>query len=225
MAGFLAGLYQDKREYYIQDQLEKVKFEEYKIRSQLESVNKRLSLLSDECRMNALFFLVILSIYAVSFGLLQLPSIPLHLIATVPYVVSLLALIFLSPVLIYRAVHGFVLYQLNLHSERYIELMKKWEISTYEDERRKCQSLLLRYEDYHGKLEQWSEQCREGTLQLSEEQIRAEFHQMILGDQIPVTNPFTGKLAVFTNAVTVLMWILPVAIGIIAVIRFAGTIR
>ena len=217
-------LYEDPREYYIQNQLEKVKFEEYQIRSQLTSVNSRLSLLEGEFQSNSLLFLGILILYAISFFLLQLPSIPLKIIMSIPYAISTLALFFLSPVLVYRAVHGFVLYQLNMHSERYLDLMKNWNINTYEEERRKCQSVLIRYERYHAQLDKWLDQCHDKTLSLTKEQIQEETSRMVLGDKIPFTNPFTGKLAILTNIITGVMWFLPLIIALAALISLCKTI-
>ena len=62
-------VYKDETEYLIDTQAEKIQFAVYKITSQLESVNKRLSLVMDEFRVNICLFVAIFFIYGISFFL------------------------------------------------------------------------------------------------------------------------------------------------------------
>ncbi len=214
-------LYNDPLDFLINTQMEKVKFETYRVSSQLESVNKRLYLIHDEGKINLLLFAGIFLVYGISFAGLQSYSVICRLIFAVPYNLSLFALIFLTPVLIYKSLNAFFLYYLNLHSPRYVQLMKKMGIRTYEEERRDCVRILTRYESYMKQLEEWKESNSEGKLLLTEQELLEEFEKMDLTTQIPVTNPHSGKLASFTKAVTVIMWFLPLIVAIIAIIKLA----
>ncbi|MBR4760612.1 MAG: hypothetical protein IK078_10770 [Lachnospiraceae bacterium] len=214
-------VYEDPLEYQINTQMEKVKHESYRITSQLDSVNKRLSLIRDEGKINLMLFCGIFMVYGISFIGLQSGSVILRLICTVPYVLSLFALIFLTPVILYKMLNGFLQYWLNIHSLRYTHMMKKMGIQTYEEERRGCVRLLTKYEDYLKQLEEWKDAVAEGSFNLSEPELLSEFEKMDLSGEVPVTNAYSGKMGAFTKCMTVIMWLLPFLIAIIAVIRFS----
>ena len=167
-----------------------------------------------------LLFVAIFIVYGVSFLGLQSGSVIFRLICTVPYVICLMALAFLTPVLLYKSLNGFLQYRLNLYSERYTQLMKKMGIQTYEDERRGCVRLLTKYESYMKQLEEWKEANQDGTLSFSEQELLAAFEQMDLSEEVPITNAYSGKLATFTKGMTAIMWLIPLAIVIAAIIGF-----
>ena len=217
-------VYEDPIEYQIHTQMEKVKHESYRVSSQLDSVNKRLSQIRDEGKINLMLFCSIFVIYGVSFIELNSPSVILRLICTIPYVLCLFALIFLSPVLLYKTVNGFLQYWLNLHSEQYTQLMRKMGIQTYEEERRCCVRLLTRYEDYLKQLDEWKDANAEGTLSLSEKELLAEFEKMDLTGSVPVTNAYSGKMATFTKIMTAIMWLIPFIVAVIAILKFAKSL-
>ena len=217
-------VYKDETEYLISTQAEKVEFAIYQITSQLESVNKRLYLVMDEFKVNSALFIAILIVYGISFLVIQSPSVILRIIAAIPYVLSVFALLFLSPVLIYKAVNGFVQYQLNMHSDRYVRLMSKYGILTYEAERRRCQKLLTMYQGYMERIEELKTLKQNGQLELSASEISEEFDEMKLDETVPVANPYTGKLAVFTKVCTAIMYILPFAIAMYVIISFARSV-
>ena len=175
----------------------------------------------DEGKINLMLFVAIFIVYGVSFLGLQSDSVILRLICTVPYVLCVVALIFLTPVLLYKTLNVFLQYYLNLHSERYTKLMKKMGIQTYEEERRCCVRLQTKYESYLKQLEAWKAAKDDGTLSLSEEELVAEFEKMDLSQKIPITNIYSGKLATFTKCMTVIMWLVPLLIAVAAIIGFA----
>ncbi len=215
-------VYESPIDYLINTQTEKVKYEIYRVSSQLESVNKRLSLLLDEGKMNLLLFCAIFIIYGVSFLGLQSGSVIFRLICTVPYVICLVALVFLTPVLLYKSLNGFLQYWMNQHSERYTQMMKKMGIQTYEEERRECVRLLTKYEFYMKQLEEWKAANHEGTLLLTQQDLLAECDRMDLSGKVPVTNIYSGKMSTITKCMTVIMWIIPLVIVISAIIGFVG---
>ncbi len=212
-------VYEDPIEYQINTQMEKVKHESYRVTSQLDSVNKRLSLIRDEGKINLMLFCAIFVIYGISFLGLNGSSVILRLICTIPYVLCLFALIFLSPVLLYKTVNGFLQYWLNLHSARYTQFMKKMGVQTYEEERRCCVKLQIKYEDYLKQLDEWRDANAEGVLSLSEKELLAEFEKMDLSGEVPVTNAYSGKMATFTKIMTLIMWLIPFLIAIIAMVN------
>ena len=118
-------VYENPLEYLINTQEEKVNYEAYRIKSQLESVNKRLFMIKDEGKINLMLLCGIIMIYGVSFLGLNGPFILLRLIASIPYVICLFALFFLTPVLIYKILNGFLQYRLNLYSDGYTRMMKR----------------------------------------------------------------------------------------------------
>ena len=215
-------VYESPIDYLINTQTEKVKYEIYRVSSQLESVNKRLSQLLDEGKMNLLLFCTIFIIYGVSFLGLQSGSVIFRLICTVPYVICLVALVFLTPVLLYKSLNGFLQYWMNQHSERYTQMMKKMGIQTYEEERRECVRLLTKYESYMKQLEEWKAANHEGTLLLTQQDLLAECDRMDLSGKVPVTNIYSGKMSTITKCMTVIMWLIPLVIVISAIIGFVG---
>ncbi|MBO4337250.1 MAG: hypothetical protein J5842_04180 [Lachnospiraceae bacterium] len=216
-------LYKDNTEYELDQMREKIKFEQYRLGAQLDSVNKRLSLLLDEFKVNLYLELAILIVYAVCIGVFMFSFSPIaRVVVSIPYVLSTAALFLGTPVIVFKALRALVLYRLNMYSDRYADFMEKNDIKTYESERRSLVRVLSRYAAYMEKIEEWETMHKNGELPFSEEQLKDELEKMDLSEEVPVTSPFGGRLKIITQGMTALCCALPFIVAIVVIVKMAG---
>ena len=135
------------------------------------------------------------------------------LLVAVPYVVSIFALLIFGPAIAHNIVQNRIMVTLNYYSEKYTEVIRKYNVVTFLTEQRNCQKVLTRYQGYMDQLEEWMLALQNDTLTLTEWELEEAFGKTDLNTNIPTASQLHGPMKLMTKRLT---WELYVVILLVA---------
>ena len=97
-----------------------------------------------------------------------------------------------------------LLVALNYYSEKYTEVIRKYNVVTFLTEQRNCQKVLTRYQGYMDQLEEWMLALQNDALTLTEWELEEEFQKMDLNTNIPTASQLHGPMKQMTRRIVLI---------------------
>ena len=97
-----------------------------------------------------------------------------------------------------------LLVALNYYSEKYTEVIRKYNVVTFLTEQRNCQKVLTRYQGYMDQLEEWMLALQNDALTLTEWELEEEFQKMDLNTNIPTASQLHGPMKQMTKRIVLI---------------------
>lgn len=205
--------YTDNRDYLLHQQVEIVEFEIKKVQRQLNLAMRKMHHLKQDLFYYVGMILGDLFVIFVTEMILNVGMTIEKLLVAVPYVVSIFALLIFGPAIAHNIVQNRIMVALNYYSEKYTEVIRKYNVVTFLTEQRNCQKVLTRYQGYMDQLEEWMLALQNDALTLTEWELEEEFQKMDLNTNIPTASQLHGPMKQMTKRLT---WGLYVVILLVA---------
>lgn len=205
--------YKDNRDYLLHRQDEIVEFELKKVNRQLDATMRNMYRLKTDI---VCYVGMVLVDYIVIWWLgmiVDFGDMFSKIIVAAPYVTAQFALLIFGPGIAHGIVKTSIMIRLNYFSERYTEVIRKYNIITYLTEQRHCQKVITRYQGYRRKLEDWMLDLQNDMLTMTEEELQTELDKMDLNTQIPSAN-LHGSMIKTTIRLTWSLYVLLVLIAV-----------
>ena len=167
--------YKDNRDYLLHQQVEIVEFEIKKVRRQLDLAMRKMHHLKQD-----LFYYV-------------------GMILGDLFVIFVTEMILNVGMTIEK-----LLVALNYYSEKYTEVIRKYNVVTFLTEQRNCQKVLTRYQGYMDQLEEWMLALQNDTLTLTEWELEEAFGKMDLNTNIPTASQLHGPMKQMTKRIVLI---------------------
>lgn len=204
--------YKDNRDYLLHRQDEIVEFELMKVNRQLDATMRNMHRL----KMDIVYYVGMVVVdYIVIWSLgpiVDFGDMFSKIIVAGPYVAAQFALLIFGPGIAHGIVKTSIMIRLNYFSERYTEVIRKYNIITYLTEQRHCQKVITRYQGYRRQLEDWMLDLQNEMLTMTEEDLQTELDKMDLNTQIPSAN-LHGSMIKTTTRLTWSLYLLLVLIA------------
>lgn len=214
--------YQSELDYKLHIYEEKLDFAKYQIKSQLKDAYKRrreemLELKLFSGILIGMLVCFILSVFmSNSVSILVIPGVLLMF-------ASVAALFLLTPVCVYKIVKGIFMWSINKENKFGKWLVEKCEIPTQRSEIMELQLYLNRYNLLTEDLERYREEIKEGKLSVDEAEVYRRFEPVNYKPEILVVSERSEKLKKLVKTVSVIAWILLMALLLLGVGVFAIT--
>ncbi|MBQ8189080.1 MAG: hypothetical protein IJZ44_04800 [Lachnospiraceae bacterium] len=212
--------YQSELDYKLHIYEEKLDFAKYQIKSQLKDAYKRRREETYELKLwsgvlIAMLICFVLSVFmSNSVSILVIPGVLLMF-------ASVAAMYLLLPICVYNIVKGVFLWSINKENKLGKWLVEKCEIPTQRSEIVELQTYLNRYNILMEDLEHYREEIRDGVFDVDEAEIYHRFETVNYKPEIVVVSKYSEKLKKLVKWVSIISWIILMALIIWAVGAFA----
>ena len=213
--------YKDNRDYLLHQQAEIVEFETKKVRRQLDIAMRKMHHLKQDIFYYVGMIVGDLILLFVTGIIVNMGTVMERLLVAVPYVAAQFALLIFGPAIAHNIVQTCIMIALNYYSEKYTQVIRKYNVVTFLTEQRNCQKVLTRYQGYMDQLDEWMLALQNDTLALTEWELEEEFGKMDLNTNIPTASQLYGPMKQMTKRLTWGLYaiIILIAAGLIALAR------
>lgn len=214
--------YQSELDYKLHIYEEKLDFAKYQIKSQLKDAYKRRREETYELKLwsgilAGILLCFILSVFmSNSVSILVLPGVLLMF-------ASVAAIYLMLPFCVYNIVKDVFLWSINKENKLGKWLVEKCEIPTQRAEIKELQEYLNRYNILTEDLERYREDIRDGVFDVDEAEIYRRFETVNYKPEIVVVSKYSEKLKKLVKRVSIISWIILMALIIWGVGYFAIT--